>query len=76
MVGTVAVQDDPLIDQHMPLQYAPPGSTIAYLPEEANGLATAMEMYEDHLDIAAASATYGVRPTTLDEYIDRTFVRR
>jgi nucleoside-diphosphate-sugar epimerase len=60
----------------LPLQYAPPGSTIAYLPEEANGLATAMEMYEDHLDIAAASATYGVRPTTLDEYIDRTFVRR
>jgi hypothetical protein len=35
-----------------------------------------MEMYEDHLDIAAASATSGVRPTTLDEYIDRTFVRR
>jgi len=60
----------------LPLQYAPPGSTIAYLPEEANGLATAMEMYEDHLDIAEASATYGVRPTTLDEYIDRTFVRR
>ena len=60
----------------LPLQYAPLGSTIAYLPEEANGLATAMEMYEDHLDIAEASATYGVRPTTLDEYIDRTFVRR
>ena len=60
----------------LPLQYAPPGSTIAYLPEGANALATAMEMYEDHLDIAAASATYGVRPTTLDEYIDRTFVRR
>ena len=60
----------------LPLQYAPPGSNIAYLPEEANGLATAMEMYEDYLDISEQSATYGVRPTTLDEYIDRTFVRR
>ena len=60
----------------LPLQYAPPGSTIAYLPEEANSMATMMEMYEDHLDIAEASATYGVRPTTLDEYIDRTFVQR
>jgi NADH dehydrogenase len=59
----------------LPLQYAPPGSTIAYLPEGANGLATAFEMYEDHLDIGEVSATYGVRPTTLDEYIDRTFVR-
>ena len=60
----------------LPLQYAPPGSTIAYLPEEANSMATMMEMYEDRLDIAGVSATYGVRPTTLDEYIDRTFVRR
>ena len=60
----------------LPLQYAPPGSTITNLPEGAIALATAFEMYEDTLDIAEASATYGVRPTTLDEYIDRTFVRR
>lgn len=60
----------------LPLQYAPPGSTIAYLSEGANSLATVFETYEDHLDISELSATYSVRPTTLDEYIDRTFVRR
>lgn len=52
------------------------GSTIAYLPADANGLATAFETYEDYLDIGNVAATYGVQPTTLDEYIDRTFVRR
>jgi NADH dehydrogenase len=60
----------------LPLQYVPMGTAIAYLPEEVNTLATAFEMYEDQLDIAETAATYGVRPTTLDEYIDRTFVRR
>jgi NADH dehydrogenase len=60
----------------LPLQYAPMGSTIAYLPADANGLATAFETYEDYLDIGNVAATYGVQPTTLDEYIDRTFVRR
>lgn len=60
----------------LPRQYAPLGSTIPYLPDEANGMATMMETYEDFLDISERSATFGVRPTTLVEYIDRTFVRR
>jgi NADH dehydrogenase len=60
----------------LPLQYVPIGTTIAYLPEEVNTLATAFETYDDYLDITEQAATYGVRPTTLDEYIDRTFVRR
>src|SRR5690606_37389461 len=60
----------------LPLQYTPLGSTIPYLSEEANGLATYMETYEDYLDIGEQSAMFGVRPTTLDEVIDRTFVRR
>lgn len=58
----------------LPLQYAPMGSTIAYLPAEASGMATAFETYEDYFDIGDASAIYGVRPTTLDDFIDRTFV--
>lgn len=60
----------------LPLKYAPMGSTIAYLPAEASGMATAFETYEDYLDINDVSMTYGVRPTTLDEFIDRTFVMR
>lgn len=59
----------------LPLQYVPLGTAIAYLPEEPNTLAMAMETYEDYLDISEQAATFGVRPTTLDDYIDRTFVR-
>ena len=59
----------------LPRQYMPMGSVIAYLPEEANNLANGFETYEDFLDIEETAALYGVTPTTLDQYIDRTFVR-
>jgi uncharacterized protein YbjT (DUF2867 family) len=59
----------------LPRQYMPMGSVIFYLPEEANTLANGMETYEDFLDIEETAALYGVTPTTLDLYIDRTFLR-
>ena len=59
----------------LPRQFMPMGSVIAYLPEEANNLANGFETYEDFLDIEETAALYGVTPTTLDQYIDRTFVR-
>lgn len=59
----------------LPRQYMPMGSVISYLPEEANNLANGFETYEDFLDVEETAALYGVNPTTLDQYIDRTFVR-
>lgn len=59
----------------LPRQYMTMGSVIPYLPGEANTLANAMETFEDFLDIEETAALYGVTPTTLDQYIDRTFVQ-
>lgn len=60
----------------LPVVYLPLGSTVPYLPPGMNPLVNFMETFEDSLDSRETAATYGVRPTTLDEYIDRTFVRR
>jgi NADH dehydrogenase len=60
----------------LPLVYLPPGSDVPYLPPGANPIMNYFEAYEDHMDPTEQAATYGIQPGTLDEYIDRTFVRR
>lgn len=57
----------------LPIQYAMTGTPIPYLPDGANSLASHLERFEDHLDITQTAATFGVRPTTLVEYIERTY---
>lgn len=60
----------------LPVAYLPLGSSVPYLPPGMNPLLNYMETFEDAMDSSETAATFGVRPTTLDEYIDRTFVRR
>jgi len=58
----------------LPIQYAMMGTPITYLPEQVNALVSEFERFEHYLDISETARTFGVRPTTLDEYIDRTFI--
>lgn len=57
----------------LPIQYAMMDTPISYLPERAIPLVTDFERFEHHLDISETAKIYGVRPTTLDEFIDQTF---
>lgn len=59
----------------LPIQYAMAGTPIPYLPQGVYGMVSQFEGFEDHLDITQTAKTYGVRPTTLEEYIDQTFGR-
>ena len=59
----------------LPVQYLPPGSPVPLLPVEAGGLLNAMETFESFMDMSQTAPAYGVKLTTLDEYIQRTFVR-
>ena len=59
----------------LPVQYLPPGSTVPLLPPEGSVLANGMETYETFVDMSQTAPTYGVKLTTLDEFIRRTFVR-
>jgi hypothetical protein len=59
----------------LPVQYLPPSSTVPLLPPEASVLANGMETFETFVDMSETAPAYGIKLTTLDEFIQRTFVR-
>jgi NADH dehydrogenase len=59
----------------LPVQYLPIGSQVPLLPDEVGGLLNAMETFETFVDMNETAPAYGITLTTLDEYIQRTFVR-
>ena len=59
----------------LPVRYLPLGSEVPLLPPEAGNLLNGMETYETFVDMTETAPAYGVKLTTLDEYIRRTFVR-
>jgi uncharacterized protein YbjT (DUF2867 family) len=58
----------------LPVRYLPLGSDVPFLPPEVGGILNGMETFETFIDMAETAATYGVTPTTLDEFICRTFL--
>ena len=59
----------------LPFQYLPLGSNVPLLPPEAVTLFSGMETYETYADMSKLAPAYGIKLTTLDEFIQRTFVR-
>ena len=59
----------------LPVQYLPLGSQVPLMPEEVSDLLNGMETFETFVDMSQTAPAYGIKPTTLDEYIRRTFVR-
>ena len=59
----------------LPVQYVPLGSNVPLLPPEAVNLFNGMETYETYADMSELAPAYGMKLTTLDEFIQRTFVR-
>jgi uncharacterized protein YbjT (DUF2867 family) len=59
----------------VPVQYLPPGSPAPLLPDEMSALLNGMETFETFVEMSETAPTYGVKLTTLDDYIGRTFVR-
>jgi uncharacterized protein YbjT (DUF2867 family) len=59
----------------LPLQYLPLGTAVPLLPPAASDLLNGMETFETFIDMTETAPAYGVTLTTLDEYIQRTFVQ-
>lgn len=59
----------------LPVNYLPLGSDVPLLPPEVGSLLNGMETFETFVDMAETAPAYGVKLTTLDEFIRRTFVR-
>ena len=62
------------IGRQLPVQYLPLGSELPLLPPTVSELLNGMETFETFVDMAETAPAYGVRLTTLDEFIGRTFV--
>jgi uncharacterized protein YbjT (DUF2867 family) len=59
----------------LPVNYLPLGANVPLLPPEAGSLLNGMETFETFVDMVETAPAYGVKLTTLDEFIQRTFVR-
>jgi uncharacterized protein YbjT (DUF2867 family) len=59
----------------LPVQYLPLGTAVPLLPPAASDLLNGMETFETFIDMTETAPAYGVTLTTLDEYIQNTFVQ-
>jgi uncharacterized protein YbjT (DUF2867 family) len=62
-----------VVGQEIPLQRLPMGESIPDLPETVNQLLTGMDTYDSPVDMDETARTYGVTPTPVDTYLQRTF---
>lgn len=60
----------------LPVEYVPLGTQVPYLPSEAQTLFAGMETFETYADMRELAPAYGVTLTTLEEFIQRTFVKQ
>ena len=63
------------LGKQLPMHYLPLGSQVPLLPDEVGGLLNGMETFETFVDMAETAPAYGIKLTTLDEFIEHTFVR-
>jgi len=62
------------LGRDVPVQTVTPGTAIPGFPDVMNMLVAAMDTYDSPIDMADSYATYGVTPTSLDDFV-RDFVR-
>ena len=59
----------------LPINYLPLGSEVPLLPPETGTLLNAMEAFETFVDMRETAPAYGIKLTTLDEFIPRMLAR-
>ncbi len=62
------------LGREVDVRTVPPGEGVPGLPAAMNELVTGLETYDSVLDMAVISATFGVRQTSLRDFVDH-FVR-
>ena len=67
----VAAAYEKALGRPVEIQTLPMGQPIPWLPEAINGLLMGTEMYDSEVDMNEISSTFGVRPTSLDEFVQR-----
>jgi len=57
------------------VRYLSLDSAVPLLPLGTHSLFNGMETFETYVDMSELAPAYGIKLTTLDEFIQRTFVR-
>ena len=57
------------LGREIPVRTVRPGEPVPGMPDQVNGLFQALETYDSPLDMSALSATYGVTPTRLEDFV-------
>ena len=57
------------------MRYLSLDSAVPLLPLGTRSLFNGMETFETYVDMSELAPAYGIKLTTLDEFIQRTFVR-
>ncbi len=53
------------------VQFVPMGQPVPGLPDTINGLLMGTETYDSEVDMSETPAVFGVRPTSLIEFVQR-----
>jgi NADH dehydrogenase len=57
------------LGRQIPVRTVALGQPVPGMPEQVNGLFQMLEMYDSPLDTSAQAETFGVRPTSLDDFV-------
>lgn len=78
--GPVAVSWTEIVDRagrvlgrDLPLEHLEPGQPLPGLPEVVSQLMAGMDTYDSPVEMDGTSYTFGVTPTPLESYLQRTF---
>jgi len=63
-------------DTRPTVNYVPLGSPVPFLPEAVSEVLNGMETFETVVEMGETAQAYGIRLTTLAEFIERAFLRR
>ncbi len=57
------------LGREVPVRLVPLGTPIADLPDAVSGMLTALETYDSPVDMTEPSRTFGVLPSTVDDFV-------
>jgi hypothetical protein len=62
-----------VLDRSLQVQTVAPGEPVPGLPDFVAGLMASFETFDSMIDMTEAASTFGVRQTTVEEFVRQTF---
>jgi len=73
--GGIVAEVEKTIGRRLDVRHLAPGEALPGLPPMVSELAWGTEMFDSPVDMTRLSREFGIRPTTMEEYVRRAFGR-